>query len=83
MFAAYAALTYLAFFYHGDIMPLFRLCLLSATLLSLIGCSEPEKIVKEEPIRPVKLFSIGHDSQTNIRSFPAEVVANQGSYLAF
>lgn len=64
-------------------MSLFRLCLLSATLLSLIGCSEPEKIVKKEPVRPVKLFNIGHDSQTNIRSFPAEVVANQGSYLAF
>ncbi|WP_166109599.1 efflux RND transporter periplasmic adaptor subunit [Pseudoalteromonas sp. Z9A5] len=64
-------------------MKLFRLCLLTTTLLSLIACSEPEKQVKEEPIRPVKLFNIGHDSQINIRSFPAEVVANQGSYLAF
>ena len=64
-------------------MKLFRLCLLTTTLLSLIACSEPEQQVKEEPIRPVKLFNIGHDSQINIRSFPAEVVANQGSYLAF
>ena len=62
-------------------MKLFRLCLLTTTLLSLIACSEPEQQVKEEPIRPVKLFTIGHDSQINIRSFPAEVVANQGSYL--
>ncbi|MBW4966010.1 efflux RND transporter periplasmic adaptor subunit [Pseudoalteromonas sp. CR1] len=64
-------------------MKLFRLCFLTTTLLSLIACSEPEQQVKEEPIRPVKLFTIGHDSQINIRSFPAEVVANQGSYLAF
>ncbi|MBB1384958.1 MULTISPECIES: efflux RND transporter periplasmic adaptor subunit [unclassified Pseudoalteromonas] len=64
-------------------MKLFRLCFLTTILLSLIACSEPEKQVKEDPIRPVKLFNIGHDSQINIRSFPAEVVANQGSYLAF
>ncbi|XQF93920.1 hypothetical protein ACOBV9_20870 (plasmid) [Pseudoalteromonas espejiana] len=64
-------------------MKLFRLCILTTTLLTLMACSEPEKQVKEEPIRPVKLFNIGHDSQTNVRSFPAEVVANQGSYLAF
>jgi len=68
---------------NGEDMKLFRLCFLTTTLLSLIACSEPEQQVKEEPIRPVKLFNIGHDSQTNIRSFPAEVVANQGSYLAF
>lgn len=68
---------------NGEDMKLFRLCLLTTTLLSLIACSEPEQQVKEEPIRPVKLFNIGHDSQINIRSFPAEVVANQGSYLAF
>jgi RND family efflux transporter MFP subunit len=64
-------------------MNCFRLCLLTIALLSLIACSEPEQIAKEEPIRPVKLFKIGHDSQINVRSFPAEVVANQGSYLAF
>ncbi|MBO7925052.1 efflux RND transporter periplasmic adaptor subunit [Pseudoalteromonas sp. K222D] len=64
-------------------MHLLRLCVVTTTLLGLIACSEPEPQVKEEPIRPVKLFNIGHDSQVNIRSFPGEVVANQGSYLAF
>ena len=83
MVAAYPALNYFAHHCHGEDMKLFRLCILTTTLLTLMACSEPEKQVKEEPIRPVKLFNIGHDSQTNVRSFPAEVVANQGSYLAF
>ena len=83
MVAAYPALNYFAHHCHGEDMKLFRLCILTTTLLTLMACSEPEQQVKEEPIRPVKLFNIGHDSQTNVRSFPAEVVANQGSYLAF
>ncbi|MBQ4833438.1 efflux RND transporter periplasmic adaptor subunit [Pseudoalteromonas sp. MMG010] len=63
-------------------MNLFRFCLIATVITGLVACSEP-KITKEKLIRPVKLFTIGHDSQTNLRSFPGEVVANQGSYLAF
>jgi len=67
MVAAYPALNYFAHHCHGEDMKLFRLCILTTTLLTLMACSEPEKQVKEEPIRPVKLFNIGHDSQTNVR----------------
>ena len=45
---------------------------------------------KEEPtkptaplVRPVKLFEVKNQNQETMRSFPAEVEANQGSYLAF
>ena len=76
---------HLIIFYHclGEEMKPLRLCLLTVTLFTLMACSKKEEQIKETLVRPVKLFNIGHDSQVNIRSFPAEVVANQGSYLAF
>lgn len=58
--------------------------LISSMFLLLAACSEQAKQVEAEPVvRPVKLFNIGNNSEQSIRSFPAEVVANQGSYLAF
>ncbi|KPH62476.1 hemolysin D [Pseudoalteromonas porphyrae] len=58
--------------------------LLSALMLTLIACKEdPIQVDQQATIRPVKLFKVGSDSDETIRSFPAEVVANQGSYLAF
>jgi len=58
--------------------------LISSMFLLLSACSEQAKQVEAEPVvRPVKLFNIGNNSEQSIRSFPAEVVANQGSYLAF
>lgn len=61
---------------------LFVLVLLA--MISLTGCSQEEpKTDKKPPIRPVKLFTVGHADEKVMRSFPAEVVAHQGSYLAF
>ncbi|RZF83348.1 efflux RND transporter periplasmic adaptor subunit [Pseudoalteromonas sp. CO325X] len=61
---------------------LFVLVLLA--MISLTGCSQEQpKTDKKPTIRPVKLFSVGHADEKVMRSFPAEVVAHQGSYLAF
>ncbi|WP_105201429.1 MULTISPECIES: efflux RND transporter periplasmic adaptor subunit [unclassified Pseudoalteromonas] len=62
--------------------------ILSFTLLALsaalVGCSEPTEQSKQPaPVRPVKLLTVGHSDESMMRSFPAEVVAHQGSYLAF
>ena len=58
--------------------------LMSSMFLLLAACSEQAQQSEAEPVvRPVKLFNIGNNSEQSIRSFPAEVVANQGSYLAF
>ncbi len=58
--------------------------LISSLFLLLAACSEQAQHSETESvIRPVKLFNIGNNSEQSIRSFPAEVVANQGSYLAF
>ncbi len=65
-------------------MKLLSVLILSSLMLSLVACKEAAKDTTiEQPIRPVKLFDIGANSDETIRSFPAEVVANQGSYLAF
>ncbi|MFY8274788.1 efflux RND transporter periplasmic adaptor subunit [Pseudoalteromonas sp. SSDWG2] len=50
---------------------------------TLSGCSEPQQIQKSVPVRPVKLLTIGESDESIMRNFPAEVVAHQGSYLAF
>ncbi|MGO2012010.1 MAG: efflux RND transporter periplasmic adaptor subunit [Pseudoalteromonas sp.] len=61
-----------------------QVLLLSALMLTLLACKEqPSKEAEQQDVRPVKLFEIGSDSDVSIRSFPAEVVANQGSYIAF
>lgn len=61
-----------------------QVLLLSALMLTLLACKEqPAEDAKQQVIRPVKLFEIGSNSDESIRSFPGEVVANQGSYLAF
>ncbi len=83
MFAAYAARNIL-FYDTEKIMKLVPAFLLSALMLTLIACKEdPIQVDQQATIRPVKLFKVGSDSDETIRSFPAEVVANQGSYLAF
>ncbi|MEQ3514674.1 efflux RND transporter periplasmic adaptor subunit [Pseudoalteromonas sp. BZB3] len=61
-----------------------RLSVIALLTVLTLGCSqENEKSEKIEVIRPVKLFEVKDPTAHNIRSFPAEVVANQGSYLAF
>ncbi len=58
--------------------------LFTTVLWSLAACTEQTAQSNAEPvIRPVKLFNTNSQSDQAIRSFPAEVVANQGSYLAF
>ena len=53
-----------------------------ATLL--VGCQEQaEQAPTEAPNRPVKIHTVSDPNSSTLRSFPAEVVANQGSYLAF
>ena len=65
-------------------MKLLSVLILSSFMLSLVACKDAAKDTTiEQPVRPVKLFDIGANSDETIRSFPAEVVANQGSYLAF
>ncbi len=65
-------------------MKLSPVLILSILLLSLVACKEADdQTAAQQPIRPVKLFEIDVNSDETIRSFPAEVVANQGSYLAF
>ncbi|WP_404396778.1 efflux RND transporter periplasmic adaptor subunit [Pseudoalteromonas phenolica] len=61
-----------------------RLSVIALLTVLTLGCSqENEKSEQIEVIRPVKLFEVKDPTAHNIRSFPAEVVANQGSYLAF
>ena len=52
--------------------------------LILTGCQDQaEQGKKESPNRPVKIHTVSDPNSNTLRSFPAEVVANQGSYLAF
>ncbi|CAM4186698.1 efflux RND transporter periplasmic adaptor subunit [Pseudoalteromonas byunsanensis] len=63
---------------------MYRITAFATALLLLIGCQEQElENTNDVPIRPVKLITVTTNTQGDIRSFPAEVVANQGSYLAF
>ena len=43
----------------------------------------PRMKVRDIISEPLEIHNIGNNSEQSIRSFPAEVVANQGSYLAF
>ncbi|MFC3033811.1 efflux RND transporter periplasmic adaptor subunit [Pseudoalteromonas fenneropenaei] len=50
----------------------------------LVACQDNHAEQTAAPVvRPVKLFTVDGQSSENVRHFPAEVVANQGSYLAF
>jgi RND family efflux transporter MFP subunit len=61
-----------------------RSILFVTTLLLLSGCQDKEPQKSEgDVVRPVKLITVDTVEQSDIRSFPANVVANQGSYLAF
>lgn len=61
-----------------------KLWLLLPLTLALSACSEDTTSVKStDVVRPVKLFTLTGSNEENLRHFPAEVVANQGSYLAF
>lgn len=65
-------------------MKLSPVLIITTLILSLVACKEANTDAEvEQPIRTVKLFAINSNSDETIRSFPAEVVANQGSYLAF
>ncbi len=52
-------------------------------LLTVSACSEQQVEPSEPVVRPVKLFTVGEQNDEMMRTFPAEVIANQGSYLAF
>ncbi|TMO55679.1 efflux RND transporter periplasmic adaptor subunit [Pseudoalteromonas phenolica] len=61
-----------------------RLSFIALLTIFTLGCNqENENTEKVDVIRPVKLFEVQDPTAHNVRSFPAEVVANQGSYLAF
>jgi len=61
-----------------------KLTAVASILLFLTGCQDaPEQSNIADIIRPVKLVSVIDSQHSTVRSFPAEVVANQGSYLAF
>jgi len=73
-----------AFISMEKTMRLASAVLFTTVLWSLAACTEQTAQSNAEPvIRPVKLFNTNSQSDQAIRSFPAEVVANQGSYLAF
>lgn len=73
-----------AFISMEKTMRLASAVLMSSVLLLLTACTEQAaQSDVEQVVRPVKLFNINSNSDQAIRSFPAEVVANQGSYLAF
>lgn len=54
-------------------------------LMVLLSACQDKAVENEhvDIVRPVKLFTVDGLSKENLRHFPAEVVANQGSYLAF
>ncbi|KZN56999.1 hemolysin D [Pseudoalteromonas luteoviolacea CPMOR-2] len=60
-----------------------RVFVLSTALL--LGACQDEVNTQAEPeqIRPVKLHTVNDPAAATLRHFPAVVVANQGSYLAF
>ncbi|MCF6434371.1 efflux RND transporter periplasmic adaptor subunit [Pseudoalteromonas sp. MMG022] len=63
---------------------MYRITAFATALLLLFGCQDHDVATdKDAPIRPVKLITVTNNTQGDVRSFPAEVVANQGSYLAF
>lgn len=64
-------------------MHLAKIALALFLTTALIGCNKKTDDTPAPIIRPVKLYQVDDQTQTNLRSFPAEVEANQGSYLGF
>ncbi|WP_425331683.1 efflux RND transporter periplasmic adaptor subunit [Pseudoalteromonas viridis] len=61
-----------------------KLALFFPALLLLSACQDAvQQTTTSQIIRPVKLHTVADPQAGQLRSFPAEVVANQGSYLAF
>ncbi|MGR5558987.1 efflux RND transporter periplasmic adaptor subunit [Vibrio fortis] len=51
--------------------------------LGLVGCSEPSVIEQSQLVRPVKLLQTNQLVTATLRSFPAQVEANQEAGLSF
>lgn len=64
-------------------MTIARYALTLVLFSTLIACSKQQEVVTELVERPVKLLTVESSNQGAIRKFPAEVEANQGSYLSF
>ncbi|MBD1584041.1 efflux RND transporter periplasmic adaptor subunit [Pseudoalteromonas sp. S16_S37] len=63
---------------------MYKIAAIVTVLTLLLGCQDNTQPQSQtDVIRPVKLVTVANSEQSDIRSFPAEVVANQGSYLAF
>lgn len=61
-----------------------KLWLILPLTLAIAACNrEPTSVENADVVRPVKLFTLSGSNSQNLRHFPGEVVANQGSYLAF
>lgn len=53
-------------------------------ILFIVGCNKAIQVEEPQTLsRPVKLFTVPSTTSQNMRRFPAEVEANQGSYLSF
>lgn len=57
---------------------------LATVLLLIAGCTQDvPPSSAHEIVRPVKLFTVGSQIQSNLRNFPARVVASQATELSF
>ena len=57
--------------------------ILGAILLLVAGCEDAPVPVKEEVVRPAKMFTVEAPGASHIRSFPGEVKATDEAELAF
>jgi RND family efflux transporter MFP subunit len=66
-------------------MKLANLGILTFFLASVLtGCNSAEStVLQTAPVRPVKLLTIGNDTEQQTRIFPAKIAANQQADLAF
>lgn len=66
-------------------MKLAKLAILTFVLSSILtGCNSAEStVLQREPIRPVKLLTVGANTDQQTRIFPAKIAANQQADLAF
>ncbi len=66
-------------------MKLAKLAILTFVLASILtGCNSAEStVLQPDPIRPVKLLTIGDDTYQQMRIFPAKIAANKQADLAF
>lgn len=60
-----------------------KLPIIACVLFCLFACQPAQEPQQQEVIRPVKLHTVSDGSSEMMRTFPAEVEANQGSFLAF